>query len=230
MLLAMSSRKTFILAAVTLLAGCTTVSQTQTSRAPGGATEADALPDKLPDFNANTRFAAGQVAESQHNPGEAAVQYEETLKLEPKHLGALYRLGVVYAELKQYPKAAAIWERYVNATGQSAIAYADLGFCQEMAGEPDKAEAAFRAGIARDPKNVSCRVNFGLMLARAGRVDDAVAQWRVVLTDAEVDYNLGGVYEAQGKKQQARAEFTKSLQLDPDFTDAKSRLAMLDQQ
>jgi tetratricopeptide (TPR) repeat protein len=231
MKMAMPSRKFLILTAVALLSGCSSVSQTSsTPPSAGGSTEADALPEKLPEFNADTRFAAGQVAETQHNPAGAAVQYEETLKLKPDHLGAMYRLGIIYTELKQYTQAISAWERYVQATNGSAIAYADLGFCEELAGQTGNAEAAFLAGIQSDPNNVACHVNYGLMLAHNGRIDDAIHQWGLVLSDAEVHYNLGGVYAAEGRKEQARAEFNKALKLDPQFADAKSRLTMLDQQ
>jgi tetratricopeptide (TPR) repeat protein len=219
-----------------VLAGCSTTQQ-QPAISPTGAitsAKANAVPDdappaKEPAFTAETRFAAGQLAESQNNPVAAIQQYQEALKLKPDHLGALYRMGVVYARLKDYPQAIDAWDRYVQATGESATAYGDLGFCEELAGDTAKAEAAYKAGIARDPKNSPCRVNYGLMLARRGQIDDAVTQWRFVLTEAEVHYNLGGVYATQGKKDQARAEFNKAIELDPNFTDAKTRVAALDQ-
>jgi len=208
-----------------LLCGC---ASNQRQEFGDRAQPSDALPVKEQPFTAETRFAAGQVDEAQHNPAAAVVQYKEALKLNPGHLGALYRLGIVYAELKQYPQAIDAWGQYVTATNESPTAYGDMAFCEELAGESDKAAASYEAGIARDPKSISCRVNYGLMLARQGRVDDAVTQWRFVLTDAEIHYNLGGVYEAQGNKAKARVEFNKALELDPDFNDARVRVSSLD--
>jgi tetratricopeptide (TPR) repeat protein len=189
---------------------------------------ADALPATPPPFSADTRFAAGQVDESQHNPAAAIQQYEEALKLSPNHLGALYRLGTLYAETKQFPEAIDIWERYLAASNQSATAFGDLGFCQELAGETDKAEASYQAGIARDYKNATCRTNYGLMLARRGKMDEAVTQWRFVLSEAEIHYNLGGVYAAEGNKIKAHYEFQKALEIDPNFADARQRVSALD--
>jgi tetratricopeptide (TPR) repeat protein len=215
-----------------LLIGCSTNSSAQQAVQQAAleakAPDADALPAKPPPFNAETRFAAGQVDEAQHNLGSAVTQYEEALKINPKHLGSLYRLGVIYAELKQYPTAIAYWQRYLQASGNAATAYADLGFCQELAAQPDQAEASYQAGIARDGKCVPCRVNYGLMLARHGRIADAIEQWQAVLTPAEVHYNLGGIYAAQGNKAKARVEFNKALELDPNLNDAKLRVSALD--
>ena len=209
-------------------AGCANHQQNGSADAPGGSST-DTQIGNTP-FSAETRFAAGQMAETQGNPRAAIVQYQEALKLNPNHLGALYRLGVVYAQMKQFQPAVAAWEQYVEATGQAATAFADLGFCEELAGFPDKAEYAYMAGIAQDPKCVPCRVNYGLMLARKGQINQAIAQWRFVLSEAEIHYNLGGIYASQGRKEQAKLEFNEAMKLDPKLTDAKARVAALDKE
>jgi tetratricopeptide (TPR) repeat protein len=227
-------RKSIIAAALfgVLTFGCSS-QQTQVGSATahfGVEPPEETIPDKQPPFTAETRFAAGQLAETQNNPSVAIRQYNEALKLNPRHLGALYRLAVVYAQLKQYDQAIETWTRYVEATNDSATAFADLGFCDELAGQGQKAKAAYLAGIAKDPQNVSCRVNYGLLLARQGQIAAATQQWRFVLSEAQIHYNLGSLYVIEGKKEQAKAEFGKALALDPQLTEAQSRLASLDQQ
>src|SRR2546421_150262 len=107
-------------------------------------------------------------------------------------------------------------------------ANANLGFCHDLAGHKDYAEKAYQEGIAHDPANVSCRVNFGLFLAKEGRTEEAAAQWRAVLSEAQVHYNLGSIYEQQNKRDQAKAEFRQAIQHDANLVDAKTRLAALD--
>src|SRR5581483_3933607 len=119
-----------------------------------------------PPIQSSTHFAAGVVAEDQGNADAAIRQYQEALKLNPKHLQALYRLGVLYAQQKQFSDAIDTWKRYVDATGESAGAWGDLAFCYELAGRQAEAENAYQKGIAKDPKNRPCRTNYGLMLAR----------------------------------------------------------------
>jgi Flp pilus assembly protein TadD len=70
-------------------------------------------------------------------------------------------------------------------------------------------------------------VNYGLMLARQNRIGEATIQLQSVLTPAEVHYNLGSVYEWQGKKDRARVEFRKAIDLDPAFTEAETRLSAI---
>src|SRR5215203_6008458 len=45
-----------------------------------------------PPFTADTRFAAGQLAESQNAPAAAVEQYREALKVNPKHQPSLFRI------------------------------------------------------------------------------------------------------------------------------------------
>jgi tetratricopeptide (TPR) repeat protein len=132
-------------------------------------------PDKFetsedPPIKADTYFAAGQLQEAQGDLNGAIKQYQAALKLEPNHKNALYRMGLAYTSLKKYPDAINTWRRYLKATDNSPAAYNNLALCYEQAGQLNDAEQAFKAGIARDPDDRSCRINYGLMLARRGRM------------------------------------------------------------
>jgi tetratricopeptide (TPR) repeat protein len=180
-----------------------------------------------PPIKAQTYFAAALVAESNNDFTKAAAQYKQALKLAPGNKPALYRLGVCLSHLKKYPEAVTTWKKYVEATHDDPAAYSNLGFCHELAGEIDQAEQAYRQGIERDSKNLPCRTNYGLMLARVGRTSEAALQLQAVLSEAEVHYNLGSVLESQGRKEGAKQEYRKALDLDPEFDDAQTRLAAL---
>jgi tetratricopeptide (TPR) repeat protein len=223
------------LAAVTL-AGCSTGGKPNASpgaaarrgssqTGPAGAFEATR---RDPPIAADTRFAAGQLAESRGAFAQAAEQYQQAIQLDPKHADAMFHLGVVYAAMKKYPEAIGVWKRYIKLTGESPEAYSNLGFSYELAGRPEDAEQAYQRGIKKDPTAAACHVNYGLMLVRRGRVGEGKLQLGAVLKPAEVHYNLGSVYESQGKKAQARAEYRQALELDPQFVDATTRLAELE--
>ena len=177
-----------------------------------------------PPIASDTRFAAGQLAESRGALPHAAEQYRQALRNNPNHHEAMYRLGVVYAGMKRYPDAIEVWKRYLKATGDSAAAYSNLGFCYELSGRAEEAETAYLKGIRQDPRHVASRVNYGLMLVRSGRTNEGVLQLQAVLTPAEVRYNVGSVCEALGRREQAKAEYRAALELDPALADAQSRL------
>jgi protein O-GlcNAc transferase len=178
-------------------------------------------------LTADSHFAAGQVAELQGDVTRAVEQYQFALKIDPKHAGSLFRLALIYTTQQQFAEAIETWDRYIDATHQSASGFNNLGLCLELAGRMDEAETAYKAGIAREPTNQPCRVNYGLMLARHGRLAEGTTQLQAVLTPAEVHYDLASVLESQGNTEQAKAEYRKSLQIDPEMSDAKARLASL---
>lgn len=184
-----------------------------------------------PPINAQTYFAAGMVAESHNDFASAAAQYVQVLAKvgadAPERKVALYRLGVCQSHLKKYSEAIATWKQYVEANEGEAGAYSNLGFCFELAGQIEQAEATYRKGVERDPKNAACRTNFGLMLARMGRMREAAEQLGAVLSEAEVHYNLGSVMESQGRREGAKVEYRRALEVDPEFNEASERLVGL---
>jgi tetratricopeptide (TPR) repeat protein len=221
-----------ILIASAALVGCAShsnspyqsLSQGQVDKLNAAHSAEDPEPKPL---TADTHFAAGQVAETQNDPNNAINQYKEALKLDANHLPSLFRLAVLYCKLKQFDDATATWKQYIKATHDSGDANSNLAFCYELAGQPLQAEETYQHGIARDPKNIACRTNYGLMLARQQHINEAIRVWQPVLSEAEIDYNLASVYEMDGRKLEAKAEYQKAIEFDPKLADAKARLAAL---
>jgi tetratricopeptide (TPR) repeat protein len=211
---------------VLLVAGC--AHKNPQASAPNTPPVSEFDKAKDPAISANTRFAAGQLSESQGELGHAIEQYQKALELNPKYAEAMFRLAVVQTTTKAFPKAIETWNRYITLSNGSATAYSNLGFCQELAGNPAAAEAAYRAGIAHEPSNEPCHVNYGLMLARHGRPSEGLLQLQIVLPPAKAHYDLASVYETMGRKKEARTEYAKALELDPTFGDARTKLASLD--
>lgn len=180
-----------------------------------------------PELNANTRFAAGRLAESQEKFDCAIMQYEQALRLNPNHVPSLYRLGVVQTKMKAYDKAEEAWKSYIKVTKGLASGWSNLGFCYEMAGNIPAAEAAYKKGIEKDPKNEACRVNYGLMLARQNRVDEAQEQLSAVLKPDEVAYNIAAIYEQQGAYAQAKEQLKKAIAANPKNSEAQAKLDLM---
>lgn len=195
------------------------------------AAPADAVFEKIkdPPITAKTHYAAGQLAESRGDFNLAVQQYRDVLMLDPNYAPAVYRLGCIYAQQKKYGESIAQWKQYVHLTSGSATGYSNLAFAEELAGDPASAEADYQRGIAKEPNNQPCRVNYGLMLARHGRIGQATLQLQAVLTPAQVHYNLAEVHELQNRKDLAKLEYQKAIALDPNFTDARTKMASLGQ-
>jgi tetratricopeptide (TPR) repeat protein len=227
-----SARLTLVAAAALSVAGCAGRGGPSKSHQNPSAASAIGADDNRafevrrdPPIRSETRYAAGELAETRGAYAQAAEQYRQALQADPNHLPSLYRLGVVLSQMKNYPDAIATWKRYTQATHESAAGYSNLGFCYELANRPDDAEVAYQKGIRKDPHHVACRVNYGLMLVRRGREGEGRLQLQAVLKPAEVHYNVGSAYESLGRAEQAKLEYRKALEVDPNFADAHARLS-----
>ena len=224
-----------ILVTVLMLAGCGGSKESQFKPLSRG--ESDSMSaqrsrfDSAEDapFTAQTHFAAGQLAESQGASAMALDRYAAALKQDSKHLPSLYRTGVLYTQLRQYPQAIETWQKYIAMSGNEATGYSNLGFCYDQAGQTAEAEAAYREGLAKDASNQACHVNYGLLLAKLGRTDDAVAQLKVVLPESQAWYNVGSVCEQRGDRAGAKTAYRKAVELNATDTGAAQRLSSLDQ-
>lgn len=212
---------TAILMAVAVV-GC----KSSSTHAERDAIPADAKIDevKAPGANAAVHVAAGDLAVGQGKLGEAYKQYAKALELEPNSKAALFKLASLYTYDKQFDVAIATWQRYVDATNQSANGYVNLGRANELAERWKPAEVAYLRAVNREPTNKAARVNYGILLAKRDRTDEAEAQLSQALKPAEVQYDLASVQELKHNYAAAVAGYEKALSLDPNFVPAKQRL------
>ncbi len=56
-----------------------------------------------------------------------------------------------------------------------------------------------------DPGNKRVRTNYGLMLARHGRTNEALLHLRAAMSPADAHYNMAVVLESQGKRRSKAA-------------------------
>src|SRR5689334_8754191 len=90
--------------------------KTEQDKLDAAQREAKQNPDKFesasdPPLTADTRFAAGQLAEYQGDLNRAVAQFVEALKIDPNHKNSLFHLGAVYTQLGRYNDAVTIWQR-----------------------------------------------------------------------------------------------------------------------
>jgi Tfp pilus assembly protein PilF len=177
---------------------------------------------------ANAAYAAGVAAEANGDTGAATNSYKRALNALPEHAPSLRRLATLYTTDERYGDAIPLWKRLVEATDGDADAYNDLGYAYDLAGYEDPAEAAYLHGIQADSANARVRTNYGLMLARHGRTNEAILQLRAAMPLADAYYNVAVVLESQGKKARARREFEQALDADPDHAEAELHIAAID--
>lgn len=177
--------------------------------------------------NADAHFAAGQLAESQGRLVDAVEQYQAALRISPDHQNSIYAIARLLTLQKRFDLAIPAWERYVKATGENPTAWNNLARCHEMVENFTAAEACYLRAISRNPNHEQTRINYGLMLAQRDRIDEATEQLGAVLKPAAVAYNLASVYELRGNTAEAKKLYQLAISIEPNFREAKVRLAKL---
>ena len=158
-----------------------------------------------PRQRAQLEFDKGVAYEVDGETGEAEDCYEDALDHDKNHLASLRNLGRIKTTEEEPDDAIPLLKRVVELTDGSPDAYNDLGYAYDMAGFADPAEAAYLRGIRAEPSHVRLRTNYGLMLARHGRTNEAPIQLRAAMSPADAYYNLAVVLENQGKRARADA-------------------------
>jgi Tfp pilus assembly protein PilF len=216
----------WVVVAGALLVGCeASAPTTERPERPDIETIQDA-PE--PTINFETYVAAGDLAVTRGQPVRAAEQYEKAIALRPKDSGVIKKLALAYTSAGQTGKSIDTWKRYLDATQNSADAYGSLGYAYELAGNPTEAEKTYKEGVARHPKGALVHINYGLMLVRRGKVDEAVTQMSAVLQPHEVNYNIASVYEQMGRKDLAQFYYRRSIECNPNFAAARQKLASVE--
>lgn len=113
----------------------------------------------------------------------------------------------------------------------ASIAFAQLAEECRRAGHTDEAVAVCRAGLVHHPDYLSARVTLGRALVVLGRLDEAQAEFTVVLTSAPDNLAairaLAEVHQKKGQLHEALTQYRRALELakfDPDIENEVQRL------
>jgi superkiller protein 3 len=123
-------------------------------------------------------------------------EFENILKQSPGDEDALFNIGFVLLEIKQYGPAYDIFSKLINTDPHHAAAFDNLGLLFARLGKTDDAVFVYKKGIEHNPQSA--------MLCN----------------------NLGNVYYNSGNFEQALMLFKRSGELDPVYTQRLRRLGI----
>jgi tetratricopeptide (TPR) repeat protein len=119
---------------------------------------------------------------------------------------ALFRQACA-AEESDAAAAIAHYRRALDKDGCHAAAYANLGRLLHQSGQLSQAEILYRTGLRACAGDPLLLFNLGVLLDDLGRRDEAMAAYSEALAHdpelADAHYNLGLLYEAQGRGRDA---------------------------
>jgi superkiller protein 3 len=155
-------------------------------------------------------------------PAPAMTALQEAISVNPNQ--AVYRdtMGVVLLELGRPDMALDHFKKAVEIDPIYADAYFHLGTALAEARKWDEAVAAYRKALSLPTLTIpeSANQNLGLALYHLKRYPEAEQSLRFAISlDPKLQaayYNLGLVFVAENRKEEAKAAFREATQLAPD--------------
>ena len=180
--------------------------------------------EKEPQINAMTYFAHGHLLERQGNFERAVVQYRKTLALQPDFLSARNRLGITLNKLGRHEEATEQFRMALVGHPALAYLYNNLGFSLYLEADYVEAETALTQALELKSNYPRARMNYGLVLARLERFDEAYTQLQQVGNAADAYFNMGVILTEAEKYAEAAHYLEAALTARPDFAAARHQL------
>jgi len=169
--------KTLSLLSAGALLGCSQFALAPNEGAPVLATNAGAA--KFPKMQPVERiispvsevdgqFIMGRAAHGQGQMALAEERYAKVLSLNPKHVGALNALGVIYAQSERYDQSIEFFKRALEADANAAHVYNNYGYALMLAGRLDEAQTQLDQAFALNPLSELTRKNRAILAQSKG--------------------------------------------------------------
>jgi tetratricopeptide (TPR) repeat protein len=165
----------------------------------------------------------------------ARPEFEKLAELNPTNALYPYWLGRIAYRKTDINTAIADARTAVALDPSFMKAYDQLGLYYEAAGYSDEAISAFREAIRLNgqarTKSPWPMLNFGVLLTRLDRLDEAETQLRASLEADDsfppAHYRLGQVLEKKQYLEEAKTELNRAAALDPTYPDPHYALARI---
>ncbi|MCI0456330.1 MAG: tetratricopeptide repeat protein [Gemmataceae bacterium] len=158
---------------------------------------------------------------------EARKSYQKALELDPKYAHGYRGLASLYLQLNNHEQAVATYRKGLDKLPKEASLWGDLGICHCRRKDWKPALECLQKAHALEPENREIGTQYGLALARAGRLNESVTVLAKVVGRAQAHYNVACMARHLNQPAAAKDHLRQTLQASPNHTDAQQLLAQL---
>ncbi|MBZ5702634.1 MAG: tetratricopeptide repeat protein [Acidobacteriia bacterium] len=179
----------------------------------------------------DTFFRKGQEYARTRKFAQAAIEFQNAVRMDPKFAEGYHQLGLVNTELGRLPEAARAFSRALELNPEHAGSALGLGEIYLLGNAPERSRELAQQVLSRDPNDFSAR----LLLAKS-----YMGEKKFALANAEFEraqqlqpdnpavyLALGIAQVALGKQSLAEANFKRARALDPARVETYQDLASL---
>ena len=177
----------------------------------------------IPNDPAQRQFhpALGKAFEAQGNLAEAAVHYEAALNLEPWSTDRLCDLATIFFKMMRFDEAATLYRAALSVDPRHWAARINLALTLRSAHRFGECKDLLLELAAEQPNNGFVYNQLGKLHALAEEFETALGFFRqaAALNPLDLDslFWIGGVEEAMGDLDAAKADYARAVQIQPLF-------------
>ena len=161
--------------------------------------------------------------------GRATELYLTALEHDRQRTDALVRLAILHDRQEKFEEADKIYQMACDVAPQDPNLHCAYGYSLYLRGRLPEAEQQLRQAIQLRRGDARAHNNLGLVLAQAGRQEEAIKEFRAGGCSASQSRtNLAFAMALNGQPEEARHEFERVLQSDPKSDAAREGLRVVE--
>lgn len=167
--------------------------------------------------SAEADMLAGEASDEMHDNAGALEQFRAAVKADSGMPNVHFGLGYLLWRLLQYEEAAHEFNAELTNNPDSSQTLAYLADTDMRLGHPQAAPLLLEKAIRIDPRIELAHLDLGILYNDAGHGAEALRELKAAeklsSDDANVHWRLARLYQAENKKDEAKAEFDKTRSL-----------------
>ncbi len=175
---------------------------------------------------AEQNYQSGKTALGEKKMSVALDSLKKSTLLDQDNSKYVVDYSIALAEDRQFAEAIDVLRRYIQRNPGDREAYNQLGKIYLLNDQPDAANQAFTRAIP-----VSVLNNYATSLKKLGNTAEAESIFKLALSinpkDSEILFNLGNLYNAENKLEEARNKYLEAIQIRPGFAEAHYNLGLI---
>lgn len=162
------------------------------------------------------------------NTEHAVRHYQQAIQIRPRFPEAHNNLGMLLNDLAEFEQAMQHFKQVIATAPLFAAAHYGMGVAYQNLDDNSNAAVCYQKAITLKPDFFASWVNLGLICYQIGSADVAVHCYNEAIGlcpgNAELYFQLGLAYMALARFSDAARAFTKALEFEPWYKEAKDAL------
>ncbi|RLC23122.1 MAG: hypothetical protein DRH21_07445 [Deltaproteobacteria bacterium] len=162
---------------------------------------------------------------------KAIYHYKAALKINSNFILALYNLGTVLSEKKDYENAVYYFNKALKINPKRTDVRMNLANVLFIKGKADEAVSHYIEILKTDSENADAHYNLGYVLSTQRHFKEAVFHYRQALRInpgyVKAHYFIGNILLKQGKTEEAFTHFSQAIKMDPDYVQAYNKVGLI---